>query len=70
MADLALKFPTGTRVKYFGTQAKKEHHGKIAMVYGYLDANGLKLKYEEDGSLGVSIPRNVKIVPPPNPAPN
>ena len=68
MADLALKFPKGTRVKYIGNWALK-HQGKVGTVIGYVDANGLKLRYD-DGSPGTSIPRHVELVPSPNLAPN
>jgi hypothetical protein len=67
MADLAVRFPIGTRVKYLGTQGK--HHGKTGTVVWYVDANGLHLKFE-DGSPGQSIPGNVERVAPPNMAPN
>lgn len=59
MADLAVRFPIGTRVKYIGTQGR--HHGKIGMVVWYVDANGLHLRFE-DGSMGTSTPGKVELV--------
>ena len=61
MAELAGKFPIGTRVKYVGTQGVVSHQGKIAMVVWYVDANGLVLQFE-DGSTGTSTPAKVELV--------
>lgn len=71
MADLAVKFPIGARVKYVGTRGSrvKRHHGKIGMVVWYVDANGLKLRFE-DGSPGTSTPGQVDLVSLPKVAPN
>jgi hypothetical protein len=59
MADLARRFPIGTRVKYIGTRGR--HQGQTGTVISYHDANGLKLLFA-DQSVGLSTPDNVKIV--------
>jgi hypothetical protein len=68
MAELAGKFPIGTRVKYVGTQGVVSHQGKIAMVVWYVDANGLVLQFE-DGSTGTSTPAKVELVSLPKMSP-
>lgn len=59
MADLARRFPIGTKVKYIGTRGR--HQGKVGVVVSYNDANGLKLLFA-DQSTGLSTPANVKVI--------
>ena len=68
MAELAGKFPIGTRVKYVGTRAVERHQGKIGIVVWYVDANGLVLQFE-DGSTGTSTPAKVELVSLPKMSP-
>jgi hypothetical protein len=60
MADLARRFPIGTKVKYIGTRGR--HQGKKGVVVSYNDANGLKLLFE-DQTTGLSVPQNVQVIP-------
>lgn len=59
MADLARRFPIGTRVKYIGTRGR--HQGQTGSVVSYNDANGLKILFD-DQSTGLSTPDNVEII--------
>jgi hypothetical protein len=61
MADLARKFPVGTRVKYIGTRGVAHHRGKTATVVWYQDANGLVLEFEGK-STGSAVPTMVELV--------
>ena len=59
MADLARRFPIGTKVKYIGTRGR--HQGKVGVVVTYHDANGLKLLFA-DQSTGLATPENVEVI--------
>lgn len=68
MADLARKFPVGTRVKYIGTRGVAHHRGKVANVVWYQDANGLVLEFE-DRTRGSAVPNMVELVALPKMSP-
>src|SRR4030095_7441647 len=68
MADLARKFPVGTRVKYVGTRGVAHHRGKTATVVWYQDAKGLVLEFQ-DGSIGSAAPNMVELVALPKMSP-
>jgi len=68
MADLARKFPIGSRVKYVGTRGVAHHRGQTATVVWYQDANGLVLQFE-DGSAGSAVPDTVELVSLPKMSP-
>lgn len=69
MAELARKFPIGTRVKYVGTQGAEPHRGKIGTVVWYQDANGLMLQFE-DGSIASSTPGKAELISLPKISPD